>query len=110
MGLWLSRLGTPPHKPYFVLRKAYDNASTRKIPLSDDLLRTMAKSGEFSLQFNAAVDAQTMVEILLVLEDREPRQEHMISGFPRTISQDRNIGKLSFYGYILNKKITNEAL
>lgn len=52
----------------------------------------MTKSGEFSLQFNAGVDQQTILEILFCLEDREPPIEHMISGFPRMMDDDRTSG------------------
>jgi hypothetical protein len=53
----------------------------------------MTKLGEFSLQFNAAVDQQTTLEILFCFEDREPPREHLISGFPRIINDDKTSGK-----------------
>jgi len=57
--------------------------------LTDELLQSMTRSGEFSLRFNTAVDPQTMLEILLCLENREPRKEHMISGFPKVVNGDK---------------------
>jgi hypothetical protein len=94
LGHWLSRFGTLRHKPYFIIRIPPDSTSTRKIPLTDELLHSMTKSGEFSLRFNPAVDSETILEILLCLEDRDPRTEHMISGFPRAINVERTIGTL----------------
>jgi hypothetical protein len=55
----------------------------------------MTKSAEFSLQFNAGVSPNVTIEILLCLEDRELPREHMISGFPRMIDDDRTPGKIS---------------
>lgn len=55
----------------------------------------MTKSAEFSLQFNAGVSPNTTLEILFCLEDRESPREHMISGFPRIIDDDRIPGKTS---------------
>lgn len=94
LGHWLFKFRNPAskHSPYFVIRKPLDSASTRKLRLSDETLRSMTKSGEFSLQFNSAVDHETVLDIMLCLEDRNPKREYMISGFPRTINNERNIG------------------
>jgi len=87
LGIWLSGFRSSTHKPYFVVRKPRDSTSTRKIALPDELVQSMTRSGEFTLQFNTAVDPQTTLEILLCLKDRE----HMISGFPRIIGDDKTI-------------------
>lgn len=93
LGHWLSRFSTHTHSPYFIIRIPGDSTSTRKIPLTDNLRETMTKSAEFSLQFNTGVNPKTTLEILFCLEDRESPREHMISGFPRMIDEDRTPGK-----------------
>lgn len=108
LGQWLSRLGTPPHKPYFIIRQSRDSASPRRIWFPEELLRTMTRSGEFALPFIAAVNSQTMVEILLCLKGRMPRQEHMISGFPKVIDQGRGAGKCSHK--LLTRKTFTECI
>ncbi len=89
LGRWLSLT----HKPYFIIRIQHDSASKRKIRLTDESMQSMTRSGEFSLPFNKGVDSQTTLEILLRLDDHG--KEYMISGFPRTINEERSIGKLS---------------
>ncbi|KAE8453842.1 hypothetical protein EG329_007618 [Mollisiaceae sp. DMI_Dod_QoI] len=68
------------------------SANARDITLTDELLLLMTSSGKFSLVFNAEVESHTTLEILLCLEDHEPRKEHMISGFPRTINYEGTVG------------------
>lgn len=57
--------------------------------LTEDILQSMTKSGEFSLRFNAGVEPKATLEILFCLEEHEPPREYMISGFPRIIDDNR---------------------